>query len=67
MSDTPKVGGLATLIFASRWLQAPLYFGLVVSQIVYVVQFLKELWHLIDYAINPSHVPSAFDGSAPRP
>src|SRR6478752_3736582 len=35
------------MIFASRWLQAPLYFGLIVAQVVYVWQFLKELWHLI--------------------
>jgi uncharacterized protein (TIGR00645 family) len=34
-------------IFASRWLQAPLYFGLIVAQVVYVWQFLKELWHLM--------------------
>ncbi|MGI9823993.1 TIGR00645 family protein [Agromyces sp. Marseille-Q5079] len=38
------VGGL---IFTSRWLQAPLYLGLIVAQGVYVVLFMKELWHLI--------------------
>ncbi|WP_447725774.1 TIGR00645 family protein [Sphingomonas koreensis] len=35
------------LIFSSRWLQLPLYVGLIVAQIVYVFLFLKELWHLI--------------------
>jgi uncharacterized protein (TIGR00645 family) len=34
-------------IFASRWLQAPLYIGLIVAQGVYVFQFWKELWHLL--------------------
>jgi uncharacterized protein (TIGR00645 family) len=37
---------LPRLIFASRWLQVPLYLGLIVAQCVYVVLFLKELWHL---------------------
>lgn len=50
------------LIFVSRWLQAPLYLGLIVAQVIYVVQFVKELWHLGDYAINPSHVPAGFEG-----
>ncbi len=34
-------------LFGSRWLQAPLYFGLVVAQAVYVFMFCKELWHMI--------------------
>ena len=38
---------LPTLIFGSRWLQVPLYLGLIVAQCVYVILFLKELWHLI--------------------
>jgi uncharacterized protein (TIGR00645 family) len=37
---------LPWLIFSSRWLQLPLYLGLIVAQGVYVVLFLKELWHL---------------------
>jgi uncharacterized protein (TIGR00645 family) len=35
------------LIFASRWLQLPLYLGLIVAQCVYVFLFLKELVHLV--------------------
>lgn len=35
------------VIFASRWLQAPLYLGLAVAQAVYVVIFIKELVHLV--------------------
>lgn len=42
-----RLGALPFLIFSSRWLQLPLYLGLIVAQGVYVVLFLKELWHLI--------------------
>ncbi len=38
---------LAALIFSSRWLQLPLYLGLILAQCVYVFLFLKELKHLI--------------------
>jgi uncharacterized protein (TIGR00645 family) len=41
---------LPALIFASRWLQVPLYLGLIVAQGVYVILFVKELWHLISHA-----------------
>src|SRR3569833_4329557 len=40
------------LIFSSRWLQLPLYVGLIVAQGVYVVLFLKELWHLFTAALH---------------
>lgn len=51
---------VGTAIFASRWLQAPLYFGLIVAQAVYVVQFMKELWHLLEGAFG-SHGLSEAD------
>ena len=35
-------------IFASRWLQLPLYIGLIVAQGVYVFHFLVELTHLVE-------------------
>ncbi len=38
---------LPWLLFGSRWLQLPLYLGLIVAQCVYVVQFMGELWHLV--------------------
>jgi uncharacterized protein (TIGR00645 family) len=44
------LGLLPNLIFSSRWLQLPLYLGLIVAQGVYVFLFLKELWHLIHSA-----------------
>lgn len=43
----PSLTPLSRLIFASRWLQLPLYLGLIVAQGVYVFLFGKELWHLI--------------------
>ncbi|AKC86913.1 TIGR00645 family protein [Pseudoxanthomonas suwonensis] len=46
----PRLSPLSTLIFASRWLQLPLYLGLIVAQCVYVFLFGKELWHLIQVA-----------------
>ncbi|WP_219688516.1 IS21-like element helper ATPase IstB [Streptomyces anatolicus] len=39
-------------LFATRWLQAPLYFGLVAAQGVYVYKFFNELWHLIHHVIS---------------
>ncbi len=47
---------LAGFIFASRWLQAPLYLGLIVAQAVYVVLFFVELWHLIENAIVEGNI-----------
>jgi uncharacterized protein (TIGR00645 family) len=38
---------LSAVLFGSRWLQLPLYLGLIVAQAVYVVQFLAELKHLM--------------------
>lgn len=38
------------MIFGSRWLQLPLYLGLIVAQCVYVFLFLKELLHLVQGA-----------------
>ena len=50
--DTSNLAPLPALIFGSRWLQLPLYLGLIVAQGVYVVLFLKELWHLITHATS---------------
>ncbi|WP_066131377.1 TIGR00645 family protein [Bordetella ansorpii] len=43
---------LPALIFSSRWLQLPLYLGLIIAQGVYVLLFLKELWHLVTHATS---------------
>ena len=43
---------LANLIFASRWLQMPLYLGLILAQAVYVFHFWVELVHLVEAAFG---------------
>ncbi|MCF8534430.1 MAG: TIGR00645 family protein [Reyranella sp.] len=52
--EAPRAGlrPLPKLIFASRWLQVPLYLGLIVAQVVYVILFLKELWHLVAHSFD---------------
>jgi uncharacterized protein (TIGR00645 family) len=50
---------LAGFIFFSRWLQAPLYLGLIVAQAVYVYRFLLELWHLIGFALLGHNPPAS--------
>jgi uncharacterized protein (TIGR00645 family) len=40
------------LIFASRWLQLPLYLGLILAQAVYVFHFWVELVHLLEAAFG---------------
>ncbi|MEN8516440.1 TIGR00645 family protein [Burkholderia sp. RS02] len=47
---------LPALIFMSRWLQVPLYLGLIVAQAVYVFLFLKEVWHLLSHAAGLDEV-----------
>ncbi|MDR6865946.1 uncharacterized protein (TIGR00645 family) [Microbacterium resistens] len=44
----PWAKGISSLIFVSRWLQAPLYVGLIAAQLIYVWVFMVELWHLIE-------------------
>ena len=43
---------LPAIIFASRWLQLPLYLGLIAAQGVYVWHFLLELFHLLEAAFG---------------
>lgn len=58
MASAPRPQGssplrpLPSLIFASRWLQLPLYLGLIGAQGVYVWHFLLELWHLVEAAFG---------------
>ena len=49
---TSPLRPLPRLIFASRWLQLPLYLGLIIAQAVYVVHFLVELTHLVEAAFG---------------
>lgn len=43
---------LPAFIFASRWLQLPLYIGLIAAQGVYVFHFWLELVHLLEAAFG---------------
>jgi uncharacterized protein (TIGR00645 family) len=55
MTDPVKTGPirpLPNLIFASRWLQLPLYIGLIAAQAIYVFHFWVELVHLIEAAFG---------------
>lgn len=45
---TSKLRPLPNLIFMSRWLQLPLYLGLILAQGVYVYHFWVELLHLVE-------------------
>ena len=47
-----RARSLPSLIFASRWLQLPLYLGLILAQAVYVFHFWVELVHLIEAAFG---------------
>ena len=36
-----------TAVFASRWIQAPLYGGLIVAELLYAYKFIVELWEMV--------------------
>jgi uncharacterized protein (TIGR00645 family) len=48
----PPIRLLPRLIFMTRWLQLPLYLGLIVAQAVYVWYFWVELVHLVEAAMG---------------
>ena len=56
MSELPRsparLRPIPRFIFASRWLQLPLYLGLIAAQVVYVFHFWIELTHLIEAAFG---------------
>ena len=70
---------LPNFIFMSRWLQLPLYLGLIVAQCVYVYHFWVELLHLVEAAMGNNaalvslisgigyELPPMPDGSAAAP
>ena len=57
--DSPRLNPLPALIFSSRWLQLPLYLGLIVAQAIYVWQFGVELVHLVDQVFLGGHAAEA--------
>lgn len=38
---------ISKIIFASRWLQLPIYLGLIIVQGIYAYKFMKSLWVLL--------------------
>jgi uncharacterized protein (TIGR00645 family) len=38
-----------SVVFASRWIQAPLYAGLIIAELLYAYKFLVELWHMVTH------------------
>jgi uncharacterized protein (TIGR00645 family) len=60
MKSNDRYGARPTLgsfIFLSRWLQAPLYLGLIVAQAVYVYRFILELSQLIGFGLFNQKAP----------
>ena len=47
-----RLSPLPNFIFMSRWLQLPLYLGLILAQCVYVFHFWVELVHLVEAAFG---------------
>ena len=54
---------LPNLIFASRWLQLPLYIGLIAAQAISVFHFWVELVHLIEAAFGSEAALAKLVGS----
>jgi uncharacterized protein (TIGR00645 family) len=52
MSEARVLRPLPSFIFASRWLQLPLYLGLIVAQAIYVWLFWQELFYLLSAAFG---------------
>ena len=51
-SEARALRPLPSLIFASRWLQLPLYLGLIIAQGIYVGLFWQELYYLVLAALG---------------
>lgn len=58
-ANNSRSNALGSFIFLSRWLQAPLYIGLIIAQTVYVWRFLVELWHLIGFVLLGHAMPDS--------
>ncbi len=61
-SESRPLRPLPAFIFASRWLQLPLYLGLIVAQAIYVWLFWQELYYLLLAAFgNPGALTHVLD------
>jgi uncharacterized protein (TIGR00645 family) len=61
LDENKPLSFIPKLIFASRWLQLPLYLGLIVAQVVYVFLFIEELVHLVELLWNPGALDATVD------
>ena len=61
IDENKPLSFIPKLIFASRWLQLPLYLGLIIAQIVYVFLFAEELLHLVELLWNPGALDATVD------
>jgi uncharacterized protein (TIGR00645 family) len=48
--NNPVLRGVEYVLFNSRWIMAPFYFGLVVALAVLLLKFLRMLWEFILHA-----------------
>ncbi|KQZ39672.1 YqhA family protein [Duganella sp. Root1480D1] len=67
-----RLSPIPAFIFMSRWLQLPLYLGLILAQCVYVFHFWVELKDLIGAVFGDAHslehiISVTFHGSATAP
>ena len=44
--------GIERLVFWSRWIQAPMYLGLIIAGLLYCCKFFMELWHLLTNMVD---------------
>lgn len=64
INEPKRNNAVSRFIFASRWLQLPLYLGLILAQAVYVFHFWVELVHLVEAAFgNPDALRAIFEAS----
>jgi len=63
IKKTSPLRPVPNLIFASRWLQLPLYLGLILAQAVYVFHFWVELVHLLEAVFGSQTALDALNNS----
>lgn len=71
-TDKKRISAIARFLFLSRWLQLPLYLGLVLAQCIYVFHFWVELIDLLGAVMGDKeslkhivHIVSHEDGDGP--
>lgn len=47
--SNPLERAFESVVFSSRWIQAPLYAGLIVAELLYAYKFLVELWEMVTH------------------